>query len=187
MRIKEERLDSTEILNRFLAGIERRAFRMARLATSDDDEALDLVQDVMLSFVSRYAGKPEGEWAPLFYRTLQNRIVDWHRRTGVRNRFRAWFGGGGEGEEESDPLENLADNSSPDPLVSLQRSDLGEAIESAVRRLPLRQRQAFLLRAWEGLDTAQTAFVMGCSEGSVKTHYSRAIHTLRDFLKEYAP
>ncbi|ABB32831.1 RNA polymerase, sigma-24 subunit, ECF subfamily [Geobacter metallireducens RCH3] len=186
MRIKEERLDSTEILNRFLAGIERRAFRMARLATSDDDEALDLVHDAMLAFVNRYAGKPEGEWAPLFHRTLQNRIVDWHRRTGVRNRFRAWFLGG-ESEEESDPLENVADLSSPDPLASLQRHDLGEAIESAVRRLPLRQRQAFLLRAWEGLDTAQTAFAMGCSEGSVKTHYSRAVHTLRDYLEEYAP
>lgn len=160
---------------------------MARLATSDDNEALDLVQDAMLSFVSRYAGKPEGEWAPLFHRTLQNRIVDWHRRSGVRNRFRAWFGGRDEDEDNGNPLENVADNTSPDPAASLLNRKLGEAIESAVRRLPLRQRQAFLLRAWEGLDTAQTAFAMGCSEGSVKTHYSRAVHTLRDLLEEYAP
>ena len=180
-------MDSTDMLNLFLAGVERRAFRMAWLATSDDDEALDLVQDAMLAFVSRYGGKPEGEWAPLFHRTLQNRIVDWHRRASVRNRFRAWFGGRGEDEDNGDPLENLADHSSPDPARSLLRRTLGEAIEVAVRRLPLRQRQAFLLRAWEGLDTAQTAFAMGCSEGSVKTHYSRAVHTLRDLLEEYAP
>ena len=180
-------MDSTEMLNLFLAGVERRAFRMARLATSDDDEALDLVQDAMLAFVSRYSSKSEKEWAPLFHRTLQNRIVDWHRRSTVRNRFRAWFGGRDEDQDDGDPLENLADNFSPDPAASLLRRSLGEAIETAVRRLPLRQRQAFLLRAWEGLDTAQTAFAMGCSEGSVKTHYSRAIHTLRDMLKEYAP
>lgn len=187
MNTGEERLDSTEMLNLFLAGVERRAFRMARLATSDDDEALDLVQDAMLAFVSRYCGKPEGEWAPLFHRTLQNRIVDWHRRTGVRNRFLTWFGGRGADEDDGDPLENVADHASPDPAVSLLRRAAGEAIEAAVRKLPLRQRQAFLLRAWEGLDTAETAFAMGCSEGSVKTHYSRAVHTLRDLLEEYAP
>ncbi len=174
------------MLNLFLAGVERRAFRMARLATSDDDEALDLVQDAMLAFVSRYAGKPDGEWAPLFHRTLQNRIVDWHRHSSVRNRFRVWFGGREEGYNGSDPLENVADQRSPDPAASLQRRQLGAAIESAVSKLPLRQRQAFLLRAWEGLDTAQTAFAMGCSEGSVKTHYSRAVHTLRDLLEEFA-
>ncbi|WP_306536055.1 RNA polymerase sigma factor [Geobacter sp.] len=180
-------MDSPQTLNRFLADVERRAFRMARLATYDDDEALDLVQDAMLAFVSRYTHKPEGEWAPLFHRTLQNRIVDWHRRTSVRNRLRAWFGGRGDDGDDGDPLENVADTSSPDPATSLLRRNLGEAIEGAVRRLPLRQRQAFLLRAWEGLDTAQTAFAMGCSEGSVKTHYSRAVHTLRDLLEEYGP
>ena len=185
--MKEERLDSTKMLNLFLAGIERRAFRMARLATSDDDEALDLVQDAMLSFVSRYSGKPEGEWAPLFHRTLQNRIVDWHRRARIRNRFRDWFGGRGDGDDDGDPMGNVVDNASPDPASSLLNRKLGEAIEAAVRRLPLRQRQAFLLRAWEGLDTAQAAFAMGCSEGSVKTHYFRAVHTLRDLLEEYAP
>lgn len=161
---------------------------MARLATSDDDDALDLVQEAMLGFVRRYAGKSEGEWSPLFHRTLQSRIVDWHRRTGVRNRFRIWFGRGGDGEDDGlDPLENLADEATPDPAALLANRAMGVAIDQAVRRLPLRQRQAFLLRAWEGLDVAQTAFAMGCSEGSVKTHCSRAVHTLRGLLKEYRP
>lgn len=160
---------------------------MARLAASDEDEALDIVQDAMLAFVTRYAGKPEDEWAPLFHRTLQNRIIDWHRRSSVRNRLRSWFGGGSLGEEREDPLEKVADSSSPDPAVSLLRKDLGEAIERALRELPLRQQQAFLLRAWEGLDVAGTAFAMGCSEGSVKTHFSRAVHRMRELLEEYTP
>lgn len=159
---------------------------MARLATADADEALDIVQDAMLGFVSRYAAKPEGEWPPLFHRTLQSRIIDWHRRMSVRNRLRAWFGGGGDdGEEGRDPLENVADRNSPDPATLMARREMGESIEKALRRLPHRQRQAFLLRSWEGLDVAGTAFAMGCSEGSVKTHYSRAVHTLRTLLKEY--
>nr|WP_298273591.1 RNA polymerase sigma factor [Geobacter sp.] len=183
---RRESLENTEALNRFLAGIERRAFRMARFATADDDEALDLVQDAMLGFVRRYACKCEEEWSPLFYRTLQSRIIDWHRRTVVRNRLRGWFGGaGGDSDEGADPLENVADVNAPDPGRHLTNRELGGAIERALRKLPLRQRQAFLLRSWEGLDVAQTALAMGCSDGSVKTHYSRAVHTLRHLLKEY--
>lgn len=159
---------------------------MARFATTDDDEALDLVQDAMLGFVRRYAGKREEEWSPLFYRTLQSRIIDWHRRTTVRNRLRGWFGGGGDDPDDGpDPLERVADPHAPDPARQLANKELGGAIEHALRKLPLRQRQAFLLRSWEGLDVAQTAVAMGCTDGSVKTHYSRAVHTLRHLLKEY--
>lgn len=182
----EATLDTTDALNRFLAGVERRAFRMARLATSDDEEALDVVQDAMLGFVRNYARKPEDEWPPLFHRTLQSRIVDWHRRSTLRNRFRAWFGRNHD-EDGGDPLDEIADANSPDPAQQLLRRDLGEAIETALRKLPTRQRQAFLLRNWEGLDTAETAFAMGCSEGSVKTHLSRAVHALRGMLEEYEP
>ena len=159
---------------------------MARFATSSADEALDLVQDAMLDFVKRYAGRPEAEWHVLFHRVLQSRITDWYRRTAVRNRFRQWFGAGDDDGGE-DPFSTIADPASPDPAAVLSRRDMAGALDRAVRRLPLRQRQAFLLRAWEGLDVAETAKAMGCSEGSVKTHYSRAVHTLRDLLEEYRP
>lgn len=159
---------------------------MARFATSNSDEALDLVQDAMLDFVKRYTGRPEAEWYVLFYRILQSRITDWYRRASVRNRFRHWFAVD-DNDEGEDPLNNIADPAAPDPAEMMVRRSVAEDLEKAVRRLPLRQRQAFLLRAWEGFDVAQTAAAMGCSEGSVKTHYSRAVHTLRTFLEEYRP
>lgn len=165
-----------------------RAFRITEFSVGDPDDALDLVQDAMLGFVRRYSAKPEAEWNALFYRILQNRITDWYRRTAVRNRFRAWFGNSGEeADDREDPIQTAADTVSPDPVTSLIHSDAAEAMKSAIRSLPLRQRQAFLFRAWEGMDVAQTAFAMGCSEGSVKTHYSRAVHALRELLKEYRP
>jgi len=158
----------------------------ARFATSNNDEALDLVQDAMLDFVKRYTGRPAGEWYVLFYRILQSRITDWYRRASVRNRFRHWFGAD-DNDEGEDPLNNIADPAAPGPAEMMDRRCMAEALEKAVRRLPLRQRQAFLLRAWEGFDVAQTASAMGCTEGSVKTHYSRAVHTLRTYLEEYRP
>ena len=158
---------------------------MARFATSNTDEALDLVQDAMLDFVKRYTGRPPAEWHVLFYRILHSRITDWYRRASVRNRVRHWFGA--DDEEREDPLNNIADPAAPDPEELVIRRYTAEALETAVRRLPLRQRQAFLLRAWEGFDVAQTAESMGCSEGSVKTHYSRAVHTLRGLLEDYRP
>jgi len=159
---------------------------MARFATSNADDALDLVQDAMLDFVRRYVERPDSEWHVLFYRILQSRITDWYRRSSVRNRFRHWFGAD-DGNEGNDPFQNIADPSISDPAENVNRRFTAEAVESAVRQLPLRQRQAFLLRAWEGFDVAQTAAVMGCSEGSVKTHYSRAVHALRALLEEYRP
>jgi RNA polymerase sigma-70 factor (ECF subfamily) len=158
---------------------------MARFATSNTDEALDLVQDAMLDFVKRYSGRPEAEWYVLFYRILHSRIIDWYRRASVRNRLRHWFDA--DSEEREDPLNNIADPAAPGPEELTILRYTGEALETAVRRLPLRQRQAFLLRAWEGFDVAQTAAAMGCSEGSVKTHYSRAVHTLRGLLEDYRP
>jgi RNA polymerase sigma-70 factor (ECF subfamily) len=172
-------------LNSFLADLERRAFKTALLATSNSDDALDVVQDAMLVFVKRYASRPAGEWGVLFHRTLHSRIIDWHRRTTVRNRFRGWLRGGDQEPDEEDPIATVADKATPDPVEQMMRRDLGDAIENALCTLPLRQRQAFLLRAWEGLDVADTAFAMGCSEGSVKTHYSRAVHTLRNLLEEF--
>lgn len=165
--------------------MERRAFKIALLATANSDEALDVVQDAMLAFVKRYASRPTGEWGVLFHRTLQSRITDWHRRMSVRNRFRGWLGGNDQDPDDEDPINTVADTATPDPVRQMMRRDLGAAIENALRTLPLRQQQAFLLRAWEGFDVAETAFAMGCSEGSVKTHYSRAVHTLRNHLEEF--
>jgi len=161
---------------------------MAQLATGDMDDSLDILQDAMLSFVRAYAGKPPEEWGALFYRTLQSRIVDWQRRSIIRSRWRIWFSPREDrASEDDDFIQQAPDTVSPDPAESLYRRDYSKAVGEAVRKLPLRQQQAFLLRAWEGLDVAKTAFAMGCSEGSVKTHYSRAVHTLRSLLKEYRP
>lgn len=158
---------------------------MALLASRNSAEALDLVQEAMLKFSEKYAARPEGEWTVLFYRVLQSRITDWHRRNTVRKRVFGWLGVGRE-DAEDDPLDRAPDIKNPGPFERVLLSEAGAAIEKAVRSLPLRQRQAFLLRAWEGLDIAQTASVMGCSEGSIKTHYSRAVSALRTLLEDYA-
>jgi RNA polymerase sigma-70 factor (ECF subfamily) len=173
-------------LDTFLAGVERRAFVIAELATRNPDDALDLVQDAMLAFVASYGNKPQPEWPPLFHRVLQNRIRDWHRRQGVRNRWRVWLRGTNpecSEEAQADPLQQARDPAgrTPEELAALQ--DAGDALLEAVASLPQRQQQAFVLRTWEALDVADTARVMGCSSGSVKTHLSRAMASLRDKLK----
>ncbi len=171
-------------MDRFLAGIERRAFLTARIATGNADDALDIVQDAMLLLVQRYSERGEQEWGPLFHRILQSRIRDWYRRTRVRNRWRLWLGRGDD-EDAPDPLQNLPDSGNLGPVDQTANRRTMAALEAVLHELPLRQQQAFLLRTWEGLDVAQTARAMGCSVGSVKTHYSRAVHTLRNLLEEY--
>lgn len=138
-----------------------------------------------MKFAERYARRPENEWPALFYRVLQNRITDWHRRNMVRKRIFGWFRRVEE-EAEGDPLDRIADSKTAGPFEKMRQSETGAALEKAVRALPLRQRQTFLLRAWEGMDIAQTAAIMGCSQGSIKTHYSRAIKTLRTMLEDFA-
>ncbi len=184
---KEQELDNAAELNQFLAQVERRAFRMALYAVAETEDALDIVQEAMLVFVRNYRKRPAAEWQVLFQRTLQSRITDSHRRAAVRNRFRTWFGLGSREDDDSDPIEELPDVDGQSPIELLEQKGLGKAIGEAVAALPLRQQQAFLLRSWEGLDVAETASAMGCSEGSVKTHYFRAVHTLRELLKEYWP
>jgi RNA polymerase sigma-70 factor (ECF subfamily) len=181
---EEPALEPLPALDRFLAGVERRAFVMARLATGNADDAHDIVQYAMLTLVRSYASRGEQEWGPLFHTVLQSRITDWHRRSKVRNRLRVWFGKRGE-DDEDDPLQNIADGRSPDPPTQLKDKEAMAALETAIHKLPARQQQAFLLRVWEGLDVAQTARAMSCSEGSVKTHYSRAVHALREQLEDH--
>ena len=163
----------------FLAGVERRAYRMAYIATGNREDALDIVQDAMTKLVQQYSDRCEAEWGPLFHRIMQSRIRDWYRRSRVRNGLRSLLGWGDEG----DPLDNLPAARSWRPDRQLQAEDTMEALDAALHQLPLRQQQAFLLRCWEGLDTAATAEAMGCSTGSVKTHYSRALKALRDSLE----
>jgi RNA polymerase sigma-70 factor (ECF subfamily) len=183
----ERTLEPTEALNCFLADVERRAFKMAQFAVMNSDDALDIVQDAMLVFVRSYAKQPATEWGILFHRTLHSRIIDWQRRATVRNRFRAWFGRPYDDEDSEDPIQTVADINSPNAEDILIRGDIAASLEKALSVLPSRQRQAFLLRAWEGMDVAQTASVMGCSQGSVKTHYSRAVHALRKLLEGQLP
>jgi RNA polymerase sigma-70 factor (ECF subfamily) len=175
-----------QALDRFLAGIERRAFRIAELATGSADDALDVVQDAMCKLVQCYRHRPEQEWGPLFHRILQNRIKDWHRRTWVRNRLRTWLRSDDD-DEPADPFASFADTRARDPAWQAQADETLVVLERALRALPLRQQQVFLLRTWEGLDVAETAAAMGCSQGTVKTHYTRALNKLRDLLGEYWP
>lgn len=177
-----------ERLDAFLRAVERRALRMAHLATGDLDDALELVQDSMLVFVRNYRNKAEADWPPLFWRVLDSRIQDHHRRQAVRQRWRVFLSRSAAPEESAeldDPLTAVADLNSAGPLEHAMDDESRVAIERALRALPDRQRQAFLLRVWEGLDGAQTAQAMGCSEGSVKTHLFRAMEALRKHLEEH--
>jgi RNA polymerase sigma-70 factor, ECF subfamily len=174
-------------LDPVLRGVERRALRMAEFSTGNRDDALEIVQDSMLAFVRHYADKPQPEWTPLFYRVLDSRILDFHRRRNVRSRWLSWLplGSNTHDETAADPLEQVADEADPGPLQRLADHETGGALDVALKALPLRQRQCFLLRIWEGLDVADTARAMQCSEGSVKTHLSRAMAALRSRLESH--
>jgi RNA polymerase sigma-70 factor (ECF subfamily) len=172
-------------LDAFLAGIERRAFRMAELALGHREDALDAVQDAMLRFVA-YRERPEAEWPPLFWSILRRVVTDRHRRNGVRRRVLAVLGrgdGDSDGERE-DPIERLPDPGE-DPAARHADAAAWSALGRALRKLPRRQREAYLLRELQGLDVADTAAAMGCSDGSVKTHLSRAMAALRIHLEDW--
>lgn len=171
-------------LNRFFVEVEKRALRIAEISIRDRDEALDLVQDAMVKLARNYADKPTDEWTPLFYRILQNRIRDWQRRQAVRGRVMVWFGRGNE-DNDYDPVATAPDPAGRTPDEQLQSQEAMESLEVALGNLPARQREAFMLRTFEGMDVAGTATAMGCSTGSVKTHYSRAVHSLRETLGEH--
>jgi RNA polymerase sigma-70 factor (ECF subfamily) len=181
---REEALDSGAEIEAFLREVEARAYRIALVNIRDRDEALDIVQDAMIRLVRRYADRPSSEWPPLFYRILQNRIRDIQRRRAVRSRVMSFFGGTAS-DEENDPIADAPGPRTEDPLEQLQAGDAMQALERALATLPARQREAFALRNFEGLDVAQTAVAMECTEGSVKTHYSRAVHRLRELLAEH--
>lgn len=185
-RNEVDTLDNREALNRFLTSVEKRAFRIAELATSSPDHALDIVQDAMLSLVKNYSHKNEADWGPLFHRILQSKIRDWYRRSRTRNSVFAWLRSSHHVDnDELDPIQRAADTITLRPDGSASNEQLMDVTLNAIRQLPLRQQQAFLLRAWEGFDVRETAMAMGCSQGSVKTHYSRATRALKKKLEAY--
>lgn len=160
---------------------------MALVSLRNNEDALDVVQESMLQLAKRYGSKPENEWRPLFFRILQNKINDLHRRNNVRNRFKGWlphFVDNETDQPDSDPFENVAAPEHFSPEKHQDSTQQLELLEAALHDLPRRQQEAFMLRCWEGFSTKETALAMKCSEGSVKTHYSRALHTLRDKINE---
>jgi len=182
---EEDALESATSLDRFLASVERRAFRIAQMAVRDRDDALDIVQGAMLRLARNYARRPSEEWKPLFFRILYNGIRDFQRRRSVRSRVFGLLPGQWADDDDApaDPFEQVAGDM-PEPSRQLMADEAMQALEVAVRQLPERQQQAFALRCLEGMDVAETAAAMGCSEGSVKTHYFRALQTLRTKLGE---
>jgi RNA polymerase sigma-70 factor (ECF subfamily) len=178
-----ERVSATS-LNAFLAQIEHRAFRLAEMQLRQREDAMDAVQDAMLRLAQHYRDKPPEEWAPLFWGILRRRIVDLQRRRKVRSIVVGWLGGGQDGNGDELPAWDPVDQG-PGPLDHLRDAQAYTAMSAAVRKLPQRQREAFMFRILEGLDVADTARAMSCSQGSVKTHLSRAMQHLRDQLEDW--
>jgi len=184
------KLSTPQQLSQFLAQVERRAYKQAQFAVRDEHAALDIVQDAMMKLAERYGDHPAEEFPMLFQRILQNTIRDFYRRQKVRSFWTTLMSSFSpqQGGEDFDPLDTLQDEDNASqparPDDALAQSQLIAVIEEALAKLPARQREAFLLRYWEEMDTAETAAAMGCSEGSVKTHCSRATHALSATLKE---
>ena len=182
-RVASRSLDVRRQLDAFLREVEARAYRMTVLQVADPDEALDIVQDAMIRLVRRYSRRPPVEWPPLFFRILRNRTRDWFRRQAVRRRVMGWFSSDERAHEVA--LENAAAPPSRDPFAELSRRTAIEALQAALSELPARQREAFVLRNLEGLDVREAALAMRCSQGSVKTHYSRALMRLRKIIGDH--
>jgi len=174
-------------LSDFLESVERRAFKQTAYAVRDDHAALDIVQDSMMKLAEKYGNNPATELPMLFQRILQNTMRDYWRRQKVRNLWTTLLSSFGSSEdgEDRDPLETIdVEDDSDEPSAQLERSQTIKMIERALKKLPTRQREAFVLRYWEEMDVAETASIMGCSDGSVKTHCSRAVHALAAELKK---
>jgi len=166
-------------LDMFLQTIENRAFRMASLAVHNEADALDIVQDSMIKLATRYGDKPSEQWRPLFYTILNNCILDWHRKD---TRWRRWFVRDHIDDDEDASLLEVEDDFGP--IEHLQNAQLTDELLAVIEALPVKQQQCFLLRCWEGFSVQQTAEVMCVNEGSVKTHYHRAMQKIQSALQE---
>ncbi len=178
-------------LSDFLTQVERRAFKQTAYAVRDEHAALDILQDAMMKLAEKYAMRPANEFPMLFQRILQNTMRDFWRRQKVRNIWTSLlssFSVTGEDGEDSDPLEVLTSNDNDarvEPEAQLEQRQTMALIEDALTKLPARQREAFVMRYWEDMDVAETALAMGCSQGSVKTHCSRAVRALAATLEKH--
>ncbi len=176
-------------LTDFLKSVEKRAFKRTAFAVRDDEAALDIVQDTMIRLAEKYADRPPAELPLLFQRILSNATMDWFRRQKVRNAVVSNLSDfeGNDDDGDFDLLETLQSMDgamgAESAADAVSRGQILRKIEIEVGALPDRQREAFLLRYWEEFDVAETAAVMGCSEGSVKTHCSRAVHALAKALR----
>jgi len=186
-------LATRQELSDFLAETEKRAYKQALFAVHNEHVALDIVQDSMMKLALKYASKPTDELPLLFQRILQNTIRDYYRRQKIRSLWTTLFSAftpndQDKNQEDFDILETLQvkqeSNFAREPDVQLERAQLIGLIEKAMEILPARQREAFMLRYWEEMSLAETAIIMKCSEGSVKTHCSRAVHALATILRE---
>ena len=165
-------------LNDFFVDVQHRALQQIKFSIYDQDEALDILQEAMEKLARKYFDKPD-EWPMLFQRILQNLIRDWHRRKKVRS-ILIWRNH--EENSECESIEIPIDCESNSPESIKKKEQIQNNITAAIKKLPLRQQQAFTLRAWWEYDIKETALAMQCSEGSVKTHYSRALAQLRNLL-----
>ncbi|AUX88992.1 RNA polymerase sigma factor [Acinetobacter variabilis] len=174
-------------LKNFMQDVTGRALVMMESATQGQHGiAMDLVQEAFISLHKSYAEKSTEEWYPLFYTILNNKLQDWRRKEARRNQPFSFFKKVSLDDDEVE-FDNLVDESTPSPLEFLDQAVTAEEIQEAIAKLPVRQQQAFMLRAWEGFDTQTTAQIMNCTEGSVKTHYHRAIQGLRASLAHLNP
>lgn len=180
-------LATEQELSDFLRSIDKRAFKRTSYTVRDEHAALDIVQDAMLRLAEKYGDRPAAELPLIFQRILSNATMDWFRRQKVRNAVLVNLGEF-EGEDDFDLLETLVSKDgalgAESAADSVGRRQTLMRIEAAIAELPTRQREAFLLRYWEEFDVAETAAAMGCSEGSVKTHCSRAVHALARVLRD---
>lgn len=168
----------------FLQSVERQAYRIAFIAIRHHEDALDVVQEAMLRFVEKYSHKPKESWKPLFYKILYTQITTLQRKRTIQNKCFSWLR---LGQEKSRAIEAHPDSHAKEPEHATRVTTAYAALEKALTQLSLRQQQAFLLRGWEGLSVAESATAMQCSEGSVKTHYSRALEILRERLGDHWP
>lgn len=179
-----EPADAGASLDAFLGSVQQRAFMIARYATGDSDEALDIVQDAMTGFVRHYRKKPADQRAALFFRSLNNRIIDFHRQRQRRSRWQ-WPWSRTEDLASDGPDPGASASSNHRPAAIAEQSQFADALQAALGALPERQRQVFLLRAWQGLSVAETAQALKISQGSIKTHYFRALKALREQLEQH--
>ena len=174
-------------LKYFMQDVTGRALVMMESATQGHNGiAMDLVQEAFISLHKSYAEKSTDEWYPLFYTILTNKLQDWRRKEARRASPFSLFRKVSLDSDDEEAMD-VVDESTPNPLQFLDQALAVEEIQDAISRLPVRQQQAFMLRAWEGFDTQTTAQIMDCSEGSVKTHYHRAIQGLRSSLAHLNP